>query len=86
MRIGLKLTAAFIAIASLVGATGYIVQRTTGEVRTQIQRLKDNAVRRVVGAADTTAALYGMHLAAHRLVAAEPVGRPPNKRAEAGKV
>ena len=71
MRIGLKLTAAFIAIASLVGATGYIVQRTTEEVRTQIQRLKDNAVRRVVGAADTTAALYGMHLAAHRLVAAE---------------
>lgn len=71
MRIGLKLTAAFIAIASLVGATGYIVQRTTEEVRTQIERLKDSAVRRIVGAADTTAALYGVHLAAHRLVANE---------------
>jgi len=71
MRISLKLTAAFLAIASLVGATGYIVQRTTVEVRTQIQRLKDSAVRRIVGAADTTAALYGIHLAAHRLLSEE---------------
>lgn len=71
MRISLKLTAAFLAIASLVGATGYIVQRTTHEVRTQIDRLKDSAVRRIVGAADTTAALYGIHLAAHRLLAEE---------------
>ena len=57
MRISLKLTAAFLSIASLVAAAGYIVQRTTEEVRAQIQRLKDSAVRRIVGAADTTAAL-----------------------------
>ena len=68
MRISLKLTAAFLAIASFMEAAGYLAQRTTEEVRTQLQRLKDSAVPRIVGAADTTAALYGIHLAAHRLV------------------
>jgi len=71
MRISLKLTAAFLGIASLVGAAGYLAQRTTGEVRFQVQRLKENAVPRIAGASQTTAALYAIHLAAHQLVAAE---------------
>lgn len=71
MRISLKLTSAFLAIASLVAAAGYLGQRTTAEVRAQIERLKESAVPQIVGASDTTAALYGVHLAAHRLVSGE---------------
>lgn len=71
MRISLKLTAAFLAIASLVGATGYLAQRTSGEVRGQIQRLKESAVPRMAGVSETTAALYAIQLEAHGLVAAE---------------
>jgi len=70
MRISLKLTAAFLAIASLVGAAGYLSQRTTDEVRGQIGRLKESAVPRIAGAAQTTAALYAIQLAAHQWVAA----------------
>jgi len=71
MRISLKLTAAFLAIASLVGATGYLAQRTSGEVRAQIQRLKESGVPRMAGVAETTAALYAIQLEAHGLVSAE---------------
>lgn len=71
MRISLKLTAAFLAIASLVGAAGYLAQRTTDEVRGQIGRLKESAVPRIAGAAQTTAALYAIQLAAHQWVAAK---------------
>ena len=71
MRISLKLTAAFLAIASLVGAAGYLAQRTTGEVRSQIRRLKESAVPQMAGVSQTTAALYAIQLAAHGLVSAE---------------
>ena len=71
MRISLRLTAAFLAIASLVGAAGYLAQRTTQEVRTQIRQLKENAAPRLAGASQTTAALYALQLAAHDLVFAE---------------
>jgi PAS domain S-box-containing protein len=71
MRISLKLTAAFLAIASLVGAAGYLAQRTTGEVRGQIRRLKESAVPRIAGASQATAALYAIQLAAHELVSAQ---------------
>jgi PAS domain S-box-containing protein len=71
MRISLRLTAAFLAIASLVGAAGYLAQRTTEEVRTQIRQLKENAAPRIAGASQTTAALYALQLAAHELVSVE---------------
>lgn len=71
MRISLKLTAAFLVIASLVGATGYLAQRTTGEVRTQIQRLKESAFPRIVGACQTTAGLYAMQLTVRESGSAE---------------
>jgi hypothetical protein len=76
MRIGLKLTAAFLAIASLVGAAGYLAQRTTVEVRAQIGRLRDSAVPRIVGASQTTTALYALQLAVHDLASDEqrPLG------------
>ena len=80
MRISLKLTAAFLAIASLVGAAGYLAQRTTDEVRGQIGRLKESAVPRIAGAAQTTAALYAIQLAAHQWVA---VQRQPASTGEA---
>jgi PAS domain S-box-containing protein len=74
MRIALKLTAAFLAIASLVGAAGYLAQRTTVEVRAQIGRLRESAVPRIVGASQTTTALYALQLAAHELVSDERRG------------
>ena len=81
MRISLKLTAAFLAVASLVGAAGYLAQRTTEEVRTQIRHLKEGAVPRIVGATQTTVALYAIQLAAHELASAErnrQGGGPPS--------
>jgi PAS domain S-box-containing protein len=71
MRISLKLTAAFLAIASLVGAAGYLAQRTTEEVRMQIRQLKEIAAPRIAGASQATVALYAIQLAAHELVSAE---------------
>lgn len=70
MRIGLKLTAAFLAIASLVGAVGYIAADADREVANQMERLSRSAVVK----ADTTEmldALYAAQLAAHALVAAD---------------
>lgn len=67
MRIGLKLTLAFLAIASLVGAVGYLAGTTSREVEYQMERLSRSAVIK----ADTTdllRALYAGQLAAHALV------------------
>lgn len=71
MRIGLKLTAAFLAIASLVGAAGYLSERTTNEVRVQIGRLKESAVPRLVGASQISVGLHTIQLAAHERMSAE---------------
>ncbi|MFH1266359.1 MAG: histidine kinase dimerization/phosphoacceptor domain -containing protein, partial [Planctomycetota bacterium] len=84
MRIGLKLTAAFLGIASLVGAVGYLAQATNREVEHQMERLTDSAIVK----ADTTEmvdALYASQLAAHALVAAErrdhaATAEPPDHR------
>jgi len=70
MRIGLKLTAAFLGIASLVGAAGYLARSTDREVEHQMERLTSSAILK----ADTTEmvdALYACQLAAHALVDAE---------------
>ncbi len=70
MRIGLKLTLAFLAIASLVGAVGYLAGATNREVEYQMERLSRSAVIK----ADTTdllGALYAGQLAAHALVDVE---------------
>ncbi len=68
MRIGLKLTAAFLAIASLVGVVGYMAVGTSREVEEQMERLSRSAVVK----ADTVEmldSLYAAQLAAHALVA-----------------
>ena len=49
MRIGLKLTAAFLLIASLVGAAGYLAQHTTQEVGEQLELLSASAIVKVAG-------------------------------------
>jgi PAS domain S-box-containing protein len=83
MRIGLKLTAAFLAIASLVGAAGYLAQETSREVEHQMELLSRGAIVKVAGATETTAALYARQLAAHALVSAKR--RPsPEDPASAG--
>jgi PAS domain S-box-containing protein len=69
MRIRFKLTAAFLAIASLVAAAGYLAQRTGHEVQQQIQRLSDRGLRRTAAATHISLALYADHLTAHRLIA-----------------
>ncbi|NLY00350.1 MAG: hypothetical protein GXY83_29995 [Rhodopirellula sp.] len=78
MRIGLKLTVAFLAIASLVGAVGYIAADADREVANQMERLSRSAVVK----ADTTEmldALYAAQLAAHALVALLPLS--PSRQA-----
>jgi len=70
MRIGLKLTAAFLAIASLVAAAGYIAQRTGQELRQQMDRLSHSAVRQMAVATEATTTLYADQLAAYQQILA----------------
>ena len=74
MRIGLKLTAAFLLIASLVGAAGYLAHGTTKEVEQHMDRLSRSAVLKVADTSEIIAALYANELAAHSYLnaAAEP--------------
>lgn len=65
MRIGLKLTAAFLSIASLVGAAGYLARTTTKEVEQHMERLSRSALVKVAGTTEITVALYASQLAAH---------------------
>ncbi len=65
MRIGLKLTAAFLSIASLVGIVGYLAHTTTREVERQMDRLSRSAIVKVAGTTEITTALYASQLAAH---------------------
>jgi len=69
MRIGLKLTAAFLAIASLVGAVGYLARDTNRELERQMELLSRSAIVKVAGTTEMTVALYAGQLAAHELVA-----------------
>ena len=68
MRIGLKLTAAFLSIASLVGVVGYLAHTTNREVEQNMDRLSRSAIVKVADATDITAALYAGQLAAHALL------------------
>ena len=71
MRIGLKLTAAFLSIASLVGAAGYLAHSTTKKVEQHMDRLSRSAIIKVADTTEITVALYASQLAAHaRLQAA----------------
>ena len=67
MRISLKLTAAFLVIALLVAAAGYLAQRTGGELRQQMERLS-SAIRQMAAATEVTLVLYADQLAAHRQI------------------
>ena len=80
MRIGLKLTAAFLMIASLVGAAGYLAQGTTREVRQQMERLSFSA-REVADSTEIAVAFYSAQLAAHDLLSnarKAPQSPPPS--------
>ena len=68
MRIGLKLTAAFLVIASLVAATAYVAQRTGRELREQLQRLSKSAIRQMAITTEVLEGLYADQLAAHRQI------------------
>ncbi len=65
MRIGLKLTAAFLSIASLVGVAGYLAHGTTRQVEQQMDRLSRSVILKAADAAQITVALYASQLAAH---------------------
>ncbi|MHB8897485.1 MAG: sensor histidine kinase [Thermoguttaceae bacterium] len=65
MRIGLKLTAAFLSIASLVGATGYLARTSSRQVEQHMDRLSRSAVVKVAGTMEITRALYAGQLAAY---------------------
>jgi len=83
MRIGLKLTAAFLGIASVVGAAGYLAGDTNREVEHQMERLTSSAIVK----ADTTEmvdSLYASQLAAHALVAAVRRGPPTGQAVATG--
>ena len=83
MRIGLKLTAAFLGIASLVAAAGYLGHATSRAVERQMERLSRWAIVK----ADTTEmsdALYVGQAAALALVAAKHRGPPEGVKAAGG--
>ena len=82
MRIGLKLTAAFLGIASLVGAAGYLARATNQEVEHQMERLTSSAIVKA-DTAEMVDALYAIQLAAHALVAVERRGPPAGRTAAA---
>ena len=65
MRIGLKLTVAFLAIASLVGAAGYLAHSTTTQVEQQMDRLSRSAILKTADTTQILVALYASQLAAH---------------------
>jgi PAS domain S-box-containing protein len=94
MRIGLKLTAAFLAIASLVAAAGYLAQSTGRELDQQMERLSHSAIRQMAAATEITMALYADQLAARQQImtrrrpgtgsqsagTAQPSGDQPERR------
>lgn len=65
MRIGLKLTVAFLTIASLVGAAGYLAHGTTTKVKQQMDRLSRSAILKTADTTQILVALYASQLAAH---------------------
>ena len=65
MRIGLKLTAAFLVIASLVGAAGYLAHETTKQVEQEMDRLSRSAILKVADTTEIIVALYANQLTAH---------------------
>jgi len=71
MRIGLKLTAAFLLVASLVGAAGYMAQHTSTAIEQQMERLSRSAIVKVADTMEITVALYASQLASHALLVAE---------------
>lgn len=80
MKIGLKLTAAFLGIASLVAAAGYLARETSRDVEYEMERLSHSAVVKA-DTAEIADALYTSHLAAHALAAAVRRGPSPAKLA-----
>lgn len=83
MRIGLKLTAAFLSIASLVGAAGYMAQLTDTAVEQQMEQLSRSAIVKVADTTEITVALYASQLASHALLVAERTGQPGDESARA---
>ncbi len=81
MRIGLKLTAAFMAIASLVGVAGYLAHGTSKQVEQQLDRLSRSAVIRVADASQMAVALHADQLAAHRHLHALAIAEDSAKQA-----
>ena len=68
MRIGLKLTAAFLVVALLVAAAGYLAQLTGRKLKQQMERLSHSAIRQMADATEVTIALYGDQLDARRQI------------------
>ena len=83
MRIGLKLTAAFLSIASLVGAAGYMAQRTSKQVEQQMEVLSRSAIVKVADTMEITVALYASQLASHTLMVATRSGQAGDEPARA---
>jgi two-component sensor histidine kinase len=85
MRIGLKLTAAFLLIASLVAAAGYLAQRTGGQLRQQMERLSRSAIRQMAVTTRVTIDLYSDQLAARQQIVARRGGVGDSSAGEAFK-
>lgn len=85
MRIGLKLTAAFLVIASLVAAAGYLAQRTGRELERQMERLSHSAIRQMAEATNVALALYADQLAAHHEIMARRRGANGSSSGEASE-
>lgn len=83
MRIGLKLTAAFLVIASLVAAAAYLAQRTGRELKQQMERLSHNAIRQMAETTRVTIALYADQLAARQEIMARRRGADERLSVEA---
>ena len=85
MRIGLKLTAAFLLIALLVAAAGYLAQLTGRELKQQMERLSQSAIRQMSDTTEVTIALYADQMDARRQVTiARSRGAVESPAAESG--
>jgi two-component sensor histidine kinase/HAMP domain-containing protein len=75
MRIGLKISMGFVAIAALVPVVGWLSARTHDAVRDEVGLLRDNSLQEFEAATDMVAALKATYGAAQELVAEGELAR-----------
>jgi len=87
MRIALKLTAGFVAIAALAGLVGYFSGTAGRQIQSQLEQLSRSAIVKVVDAANMLSALDACHRRVGRLVrSGSDSGRPQKTGGLVGQI